>query len=173
MADDGREIAATVLEGAGEFAARIASASSDPIVGVAVAAGSTLTGLIASLVRSLGTDAAKKTLEELKRRVDAGEGLITDADLAADDQYVDQYIAELFADDETGLLPTAEELDALYHSALRSGLVTKEELRESFDRLMKRAVVDCPMCGALGFVGKQCGQCPNAYPLPRANGTTP
>jgi hypothetical protein len=96
MADDGREIAADVLEGAADFAARIAGSTGDPIVGVAVGVGSALARIVAELVRSLGVDAAKKTLEELKRRVDAGEGVLTDADLAEDDRYVDDYIASLF-----------------------------------------------------------------------------
>ncbi len=96
MADDGREMAANVLEGAADFASRIASASGDPITGVAVGIGAGLAGLVADLVRTLGANGAKKTLEELKRRVDAGEGIISDDDLVADDQYVDQYIAELF-----------------------------------------------------------------------------
>lgn len=96
MADDGREMAVSVLEGAAEFAARIASASGDPVAGVAVGIGAGLAGIVADLVRTLGVNGAKKTLEELKRRVDAGEGIISDDDLAADDQYVDQYIAELF-----------------------------------------------------------------------------
>lgn len=96
MADDGREIAAVAIEGGAEFAAKIASASGDPIVGVAVGIGAGLAGLLAELVRTIGVNAAKKTLEELKRRVDAGEGIISDDDLAADDRYVDDYIADLF-----------------------------------------------------------------------------
>lgn len=96
MADDGREIAADVLDGAADFAARIAAGSGDPIIGVAVGAGSALAKIVAELIRSLGVDTARKTLEELKRRVDAGEGVITVDDLAEDNRYVDDYIASLF-----------------------------------------------------------------------------
>lgn len=97
MADDGREIAADVLDGAAELAAKIASSSGDPVAGLAVGIGAAITKIVAELVRSIGADGAKKAIEELKRRVDAGEGVITAADIEEDDQYVDQYIRDLFA----------------------------------------------------------------------------
>lgn len=96
MADDGREIAATALEAGAEFAVKLAGSTGDPVAGIAVGVGAGLAGLVAELVRTLGVDNAKKTLEELKRRIDAGEGVISVADIEADDRYVDDYIAELF-----------------------------------------------------------------------------
>lgn len=53
-------------------------------------------GLAASLVRKLGTGDAEKTLREIRARVDAGEGTITAADIAADDARVNAHIDALF-----------------------------------------------------------------------------
>lgn len=95
MADEEREIAAGVIDTVADMAAKLGQLGG-PGVGVAVGAGAGLLKVVAELVRSLGVDGARKTLEELKRRVDAGEGVISADDLAADDQYVDQYIEQLF-----------------------------------------------------------------------------
>ncbi|HHH29092.1 MAG TPA: hypothetical protein ENK57_12215 [Polyangiaceae bacterium] len=98
MADDGREIAATALEAGAEFAVKLAAATGDPGAGVAAGVGAGLAGLVAELVRTLGVDNAKKTIEELKRRIETGEGVISVADIEADDRYVDDYIAQIFAE---------------------------------------------------------------------------
>lgn len=95
MPDDGREVAADVIDTVADIAAKL-GALGGPGVGVAVGIGAGMVKVLAELVRSLGVDTARKTLEELKRRVDAGEGVITADDLAEDDQYVDDYIASLF-----------------------------------------------------------------------------
>lgn len=95
MADEDREVAAAVLDGVAGTAELIGSSVGGP-VGAAISMGAALAKIVAALTRSLGASTAKKTLEELKRRVDAGEGLITDADLTEDDEYVDAYIDRLF-----------------------------------------------------------------------------
>lgn len=96
--DPGRELAASVLDAAASTATSIGTAlgATGP-VGAAIAAGAAIARVAASLVRSLGADPARKVLEELRRRIDAGEGTITAAELDADDAAVDAYVESLFA----------------------------------------------------------------------------
>lgn len=90
-----REITATVFEGAASTVEAIGRSVPGEI-GAGLLAGAALGKLVALLVRELGTKPALETLRELKRRIDAGEGVITAEDLAEDDEYVSEFIAKLF-----------------------------------------------------------------------------
>lgn len=92
---DVRETIAAILDVAGNAISTLASAL-PPEARAAVIVGAGIATLAASLVRSLGVGTAHKVLEELHRRVEAGEGVITDADIAEDDAAIDALLADLF-----------------------------------------------------------------------------
>lgn len=96
MGDDGREIAAGVLEGAAATAEMMAAAFGSNVAAGFLRAGAALARVAAKLVRTIGAENARKALEGLQARIEAGEGRITDADLASDDEAVSRYLDDLF-----------------------------------------------------------------------------
>jgi len=94
--DEARAIIADVLEGAAATTERIGAAV--PLeVQLIMRQGAEVARLVAGLVRTLGVGKARAALEELKRRVDAREGVITEADLAEDDASIDRLLEELYS----------------------------------------------------------------------------
>lgn len=66
--------------------------------GLAFTVGSGLATVVATLVRSLGPEGAKKQIEDLMARKD--DGVITDDDLASDDVKVMETVSGLYDGDE-------------------------------------------------------------------------
>jgi len=94
--DDGRELAANIFDTASATATALASVLPDPIAGVVLKAAAGLASLVATLVRSVGTDNAAELIAELQQRRD--EGKITSAHVARDNKTISDAVAEMFVD---------------------------------------------------------------------------
>lgn len=91
--DKGREIAASIFDGAAVAAAALASLVPG-VAGTGLGVAGALAKAVASLIRSVGTDNTKALIDELQRRKD--EGKITDANVARDNQEIADAVSEMY-----------------------------------------------------------------------------
>ncbi len=94
---DARSLAVTLIEGAASTAKVLAATLPDPTAKLAASGAAALLSMVASLVTTLGVDEAQKAVQALVERRD--EGIITAADLTADDSAVMRDMAEWYASD--------------------------------------------------------------------------
>lgn len=96
--DDGREIAATIFDGAATTAGKIAEIVPDPIAKAALSIGEGIAAVVGALIRSVGTAGAEELINELVKRRD--EGVITASDLEADDASIAKAVSDMYKEDE-------------------------------------------------------------------------
>lgn len=92
--DDGREVAASIFDGAATTANAVALVLPEPFAS-AVKVGAGLASIVGKLIRSIGTDNTKELMKELQRRRD--EGKITDAHVARDNAEIADAVSALYS----------------------------------------------------------------------------
>ncbi len=99
--NDGREIAATIVEGTGNVISLLGTVlGSEPGVRAGLEAAGGGLKVVARLIRQFGAQPAKEALLELQKRVASGEGIISSADIVSDDAEVDAAIGDMYLDRE-------------------------------------------------------------------------
>lgn len=92
---DAREIAANIFDRTAKLAASLGSRTPGP-GGTALTVTSGIAAAVAGLIRSIGVGGAAEAINELAARRD--EGVITPADVAADDDSIVDAVSSLYRD---------------------------------------------------------------------------
>lgn len=99
--NDGRDIAANIFDKTAGAAASIGAGLPDP-AGLALKIAAGIAKAIAVLIRAVGIDDTAKAIEELVAR--KREGVITDDDLADDDDAIAGAVSDLYVGDSAAVL---------------------------------------------------------------------